>query len=145
METTVDTPKKALNGGWMTRRRLWFCCALFFVAGLLLGAVAGILVMHHHLRFPPPLDKLSGTIVARIQKDFTLSPAATKELTEGVRKALTNLHSDAIATWKKMDAELLQQVENLSPIFPEGDARDRWLRDYRKYFPAPPPPPPPLP
>lgn len=143
---TVETPVATRPaGGWVSRRRLWLCCALFFVGGLLLGAAAGILVLHRHLRFPPPLGRLTDSITSRVQKDFGLDAAAAGELNAGVRVLLTDMHRTALGTWRQMDEELLRQVEKLAPIFPEGEQRERWLREYRRYFPEPPPPPPPPP
>lgn len=132
-------PAPALN-----RRRFWLCLVLVFFCGFLCGGVVCVVgIKYAFTRFPPPVEKVSRKIAARIAGDFSLDEATRKRVEGEVLRLGAEFTEQLGETRMSIEALIERRRESIAAIMPDEERKKRWLREYRDFFPQLPPIPPP--
>lgn len=126
-----------------SRRALLLYGLLFFLIGTGVGGVLGIYSLRYILfhRPPPTAEEMTGMVMDRISRDFSLDPSQR----ERIEAELHSLHKDILGTVdagkKEIDQLIETRADTISRYFPDDAARNKWRTGYQKYFPRPPSPP----
>lgn len=112
-----------------------------FVLGFGLGALACIVVLHNFRPdFPPRPDKIIDMTANRIYEDFDLN----KQQKDQISKLLENFHNIVMQEigpiHERISAQREKLIQKIAEQIPQGELRQRWNKDYEKYFPRPPHP-----
>lgn len=128
-------PAPALN-----KRRFWLCLALVFFCGILCGGVIAICgVRYARAHFAPPLERVSRKITARIARDFSLDEATRNTVEKEVLTLGTEIGGHMIETRTSIEMSIERRRESISALMPDAEKKERWLKEYRNYFPKLPP------
>lgn len=127
-----------------SRRRFWIYTTLIFFAGVIVGLLFGVFGLRYlFFRFPPSRDEMVAKVAGRIGRDFNLDDTAAKALEDECRRMFAESKVMLDETRSRLEAHLDEHVRNIAGIFPDEESRQRWLKEYRNYFPKGPPRPPP--
>lgn len=122
-------------------RRLVLFSVLIFLAGLTVGVLLGVYGLRYFFfRRPPIPENFAKKAVSLIEKDFPLDASAQEIIEQECLLFFLDAERTFAGTRTAMEHSMREHAKNIAQVFPEGEVRQKWLANYRQYFPKGPPP-----
>lgn len=120
----------------LNKRRFWLCLVLVFFCGILCGSILTIGSLRYiRSHFGPPIERVSRKITARIAKDFSLNETARNTVEREVIMLGMEISDQMAETRKSIDTSIDRRKESIGALMPDSERRERWMQEYRSYFP----------